>query len=145
MTAELGARRISDTNYAGIEAALRWAPGSVERILAGRGDPEPLESAAEETSIDHTLGSRILAEMGGHARVVEILATEMAGESVAVAHVKHGAAVTVEIRLRYASRWQPLKIGDAVEYECRLVSEPLPSGGRERTPCRCGEPGRLHG
>lgn len=39
--AEEGSRRTSETNYAAIERALRWAPGSISRIKTGEG-PEPL-------------------------------------------------------------------------------------------------------
>lgn len=35
---EDGSRKTADSNYAGIERALQWAPGSVAAILAG-GDP----------------------------------------------------------------------------------------------------------
>lgn len=39
---ERGTRATRDSNYAGIEHALQWAPGSVERILEG-GEPHPLQ------------------------------------------------------------------------------------------------------
>lgn len=40
-TAEGGQRNLRSQNYAGIESALHWAPGSVEQILAG-GEPTEL-------------------------------------------------------------------------------------------------------
>lgn len=44
--AELGTRRTSDATYTGIETALRWQPGSIEKILIGQ-DPEPADCAGE--------------------------------------------------------------------------------------------------
>lgn len=38
---ENGTRRLREYNYAGIERALDWGPGSIDSILAG-GDPKPM-------------------------------------------------------------------------------------------------------
>lgn len=39
---ENGTRRLREYNYAGIERALDWEPGSIDSILAG-GDPKPMK------------------------------------------------------------------------------------------------------
>lgn len=75
-----------------------------------------------------------LGEWGGHARVVEILATEQSGESIAVARSMLDDELVIEIRVRYLSWLHPVKIGDAIEYTCGLVSEPLPD---QAPRCRC--------
>jgi len=36
-SAEQGVKQLSEKSIAGIEAALKWAPGSIDRILAGGG------------------------------------------------------------------------------------------------------------
>lgn len=45
--AETGTRRTLEHNYAGIERALGWMPGSIEAILSG-GEPAADLSAAED-------------------------------------------------------------------------------------------------
>jgi hypothetical protein len=40
---ESGTRETEDYNYAGIERALQWQPGSIDDILDG-GDPTPIKS-----------------------------------------------------------------------------------------------------
>jgi DNA-binding XRE family transcriptional regulator len=44
-SAEEGVKQLAEKSIAGIEAALRWAPGSIDRILAG-GNPAPLPDQA---------------------------------------------------------------------------------------------------
>jgi hypothetical protein len=48
-SAEAATRRIAEYNYAGIEAALDWEPGSVDQVLAG-GTPTPRISSAGGTT-----------------------------------------------------------------------------------------------
>lgn len=48
--AESAARQLTERNYAGIESALYWQPGSVEAILAG-GDPIELPGADPATAL----------------------------------------------------------------------------------------------
>lgn len=48
---ERGTRRTEEYNYASIDRALRWAPGSVDRVLAG-GEPEPQEPSRSIPQMD---------------------------------------------------------------------------------------------
>lgn len=48
-SAEEGVKQLAEKSIAGIEAALQWAPGSVERILAG-GNPAPLNDQPEPSA-----------------------------------------------------------------------------------------------
>lgn len=48
-SAEEGARRPAERSISGIEAALRWAPGSIDRILTG-GDPMPQRDPQPEAT-----------------------------------------------------------------------------------------------
>ncbi|MFC3504854.1 helix-turn-helix domain-containing protein [Micromonospora krabiensis] len=51
---ENGTRRTAEFNYAGIERALQWAPGSIQRVLEG-GEPAPLEPDTPQTPDDEEL------------------------------------------------------------------------------------------
>ena len=57
---------------AGLERALRWRPGSIDRILAGL-DPEPVEPPMLESD----LARKLLAEMERLRATVEQLAAEL--------------------------------------------------------------------
>lgn len=46
-SAENGIRRTAEHNYAGIERALRWQPGSISAILDG-GEPTPADAPSSE-------------------------------------------------------------------------------------------------
>ncbi|MGA4726256.1 helix-turn-helix domain-containing protein [Micromonospora taraxaci] len=50
-TAESGARRTSEHNWAGIERALGWATGSIAAILNG-GNPTPVQDQAVDEEIE---------------------------------------------------------------------------------------------
>lgn len=72
--AEAATRRIAEYNYAGVEAALDWEPGSVDQILAGRpptprlaGTPatatprdEEVELVANDPDLDNTMKAEII-------------------------------------------------------------------------------------
>lgn len=58
---EEGTRRTADNNYAGVERALRWAPGSITAILAGGGPTIAVNitdyaSATESVTVDKNPG-----------------------------------------------------------------------------------------
>lgn len=59
-TAESGSRRIVDNNYAGIERAIGWAPGSIAAVLAG-GEPTPAGQPLATGPAD--LDERLAAEV----------------------------------------------------------------------------------
>ncbi|MBM0277224.1 helix-turn-helix domain-containing protein [Micromonospora tarensis] len=46
-SAENGTRRTAEHNYAGIERALQWKPGSIRAVLGG-GEPMTLDPSASE-------------------------------------------------------------------------------------------------
>ncbi|WP_328339457.1 helix-turn-helix domain-containing protein [Micromonospora sp. NBC_00421] len=50
--AETGARRTAEHNYAGIERALGWQPGSIDAILAGG---EPTTEPADPVILDEEI------------------------------------------------------------------------------------------
>lgn len=56
---ERGRRVPYDTNYAGIEDAMQWEPGSVEDLLRNGADPRPLETDPGLTEVANRMFTAI--------------------------------------------------------------------------------------
>lgn len=78
-SAEDGSRQTSDTNFAAIERALRWTPGSISQVKAG-GAPNELPDAPSSTRTTSNDADEALIRImrsdipdGDKARIVRLL------------------------------------------------------------------------